>query len=246
MSKLKIFDLISGIDIPYEDIGTLHQPTLDEIRKVGFDQYINYTNILLMDIEKYLERDDVDDVIKEEIKSKYTMFDIWFSQNDGRALLQKALSFFMCEDIMPDLVHHCYVLFKDGEVVGLIDKANFDNIVSGIGQINYIQQQEVAPINCKNNRAKKILEKLVKGRKEAAKHKKADLSINIPNLISSIVAYHGTYNYENIWSLTIYQLYDLFFRLSTKNQLSVMGLRWAAWGKDDFDFGVWYKDPNLK
>mgnify|MGYP003604280865 CR=1 FL=1 len=247
MSKIQPFDLISGSDVLFNDICVLHQPSLDEIRNLGYEQYKVYVNTLFVDLDTYLEKSDIRDKIDEELLAKLTMFDIWFSEDRGRALLKEALSFFIFGKLEEDLTHSVYLIYDAlDNLTGFIDKTNYEDIQNAIEQLNFINSQEIKPKKFRNEAARKIYETIQKGKKEDAKTKKADPSMTLPNLIASVSSSHNSYNLINIWSLTVYQLYDQFFRLNNKIQVDTMSLKWAAWGTDSFDFSLWYKDLNLK
>ena len=243
MSKLDHLQLISNDNIFYDGTCTLRHTTLADIKKIGLSKYNEYLNILHLDVETF----------NDQFGSKFdadsiNIFNILTSNQSMRDFLCEALSFFIIENVFYEPNYHAFKV--DGEkitdVLGIINCNNYNEIANGILQLNFIKDDEITPDETKNSKLKDILKKFKKGRAKLTKSKTGDSNINIPNMISSIVAYGNNYNYESIWSLTVYQLYDLFFRLNVKTQLDITGLRWAAWGKDEFDFSVWYKDPTKK
>lgn len=245
MSKINELDLISNADICYGGICTLHPPTLNEIRIIGVEKYYCYLKVISIELDTYLDQLNLRDAYEklDEIhKSQCSVFDFLIGADETRNDLQEALSFFIIEEIQYDSIGRCFVLIKSKKPVGLIDRTNFDEIKDGIFQLSFLNTSGVQAKDVKNKTAKKILEKLRKGREKLAKANKEDINTSIPNLISAIVAYHASYNYENIWSLTVYQLYDTFSRLNTKKQLDMAVM--AAFSKD-FDSGIWYKNPKL-
>ncbi len=70
---------------------------------------------------------------------------------------------------------------------------------------------------------------------------KINYDINLANIISALSIQHNSYNMTNIWSLTVYQLYDQFFRLNIKTQVDINSMRWAAYGTEAFDYNLWFK-----
>lgn len=250
MGKIGTYDLISGRDIAYEGICTLRPPTLSSISDITYSKYNDYLIILTMDLEKYLEVMQLQELFErfdEETKKECTVFDFLIARPDTRELLLEALWFFIAEKLAYDVKNTRFLIFNDNlKPIGYIDRSNYEDVKYGIMQINYLAMKEVRPKKYRNSKAKEIFEMISKGKKESSKNKKADENMNLPNLISSVAAHHNSYNLNNIWSLTVYQLYDQFFRLNTKVQLDVVSTRWAAWGKEDFDFSVWYKDLNSK
>lgn len=250
MAKIDYFDLISGREIPYEGICLLKPPKLSDIRDVGYDLYSSLLMLIAMDLDRYLDVSGMRDAynnFSDEEKEIYDVFKIIVVKPDTRELLRKALCFFISENLVFDKNNCSFLVIDDEEkIIGSINSSNYGVIKSGILQLNYLSAEEPTPKKIKDKRKREILEKIARGKKEIAKTKKTDENINLPNLISSISANHSSYNLNNIWSLTVYQLYDQFFRLNNKVQLDVIGTRWAAWGKEDFDFSVWYKNLNSK
>ncbi|MDD6530605.1 MAG: hypothetical protein PUF41_11570 [Prevotella copri] len=163
-----------------------------------------------------------------------------------RAALLRALSFFLHADVLyADDVGYCIQRDDNVEYLSLDQIRDIRSVI--LQFCNIQDDTETAPVKFKNARAKEIYEKIQ--RKKAEKQKASatsseSLSMTLPNLISAVAAYSPTYNYLNIWQLTVYQFYDQFARLNDDLQLKVFGQRWAAWGTDNFDFSVWYRPLN--
>jgi len=246
MFNMPLFDLISGIDITIDNICSLRQPTLNDIRSLGYNQYLAYTNLFLLDEIKFMEIWKVK--VKPELEnSQQTIFSLLISENNTRQAFLEALAFFIVEDIEFDpnkkLIR---VLHEESGSYTQINEDNYGILQDIVSQMNFVGNKELPPKKFRNSKAREIYELIFKGKAEVTTKVTADQGLNIPNIISAIVANHGAYTYDNIWSLTIYQLYDLFFRLNIKIQLGIIGMKWAAWGKDKFDFSEWYKNPNIK
>lgn len=97
----------------------------------------------------------------------------------------------------------------------------------------------------KNEKAKAIFEKIAQKKKEAKKQGKQN-QIGLGNIISYLCSQNCGYTFFNIWDLTIYQLFDQFFRQNIKVQTDIYGIRWAAFGEQPFDFSIYYQSPNYK
>ena len=241
MSKISQLNLISNSDISYDRICTFRHITLNDIKNIGLSKYDAYICTLHLDVET------INKICHVEFdSSSIDIFDILVSDESLRNSVCEAFSFFIAGNVVFNQSYNTFAICKDGtnDVIGVINKDNFREVASGIFQLNFIPYDELLETGNTSKKAKNILDKLKKGRAKLAKAKGGDSNINIPNMISSIVAYGKNYTYENIWSLTVYQLYDLFFRLNAKTQFDIIGTRWSVWGKDEFDFSVWYKDPS--
>lgn len=252
MSKIETFDLISGANIPYDGICTLRPPVLDRVRKLGYKRYTEYMNILAVDLDTYLQKTGIKEQYSQLIGKynvNYNIYDILIANSRTRLFLEKALSFFIVDELVFNSDYQCFELLSaddDKEVEDrFINRENYEIIISGILQLNYAPYKEELekPVSYYNSVARELEEKISKNR--ALSIKESDTQITIPNMIQSVTTYHNSLNYENIWSLTVYQLYDQFFRLNSKIQFDVVKFRWAVWGKEDFDFKFWYRAPNM-
>lgn len=247
MGKISKFDLISGRDIPY-NYCTLHPPTLESLRDIGEDLYSQYISILSIDLNTFLEKTNCREVFEKISVAKnieLNIFDLLIARYETREILHNALCFFIVEEVVFDDKNNRFVLFDENcQKKGQIDNSNYEDFQYGVLQINHLSGDKPKPIKYKNNKSKSIMEKLTKGREKNKKANKNNENINLSNLIAAISAFHNSYDLINIWSLTVYQLYDQFFRLNSKIQLDIVGTKWAAWGKEDFDFTVWFKDQN--
>ena len=244
MSDISKFDLISGADISYKGICLLHPPHLDDIRRIGFDEYNSYIGFLTTDLNKYLS---VSDISTDAVKGipDLRIFDIWISTTSMREHLKNAFSFFISGKIkfVPS-----YNAFKVtcGETIGIINRNNYLDVVSGILNLNCVnyEQGKQEELIFQDEESRKLYEQIQKAKK-TGELKSEDKNFSLANLISSVASFGNGYNLINIWGLTVYQLYDQFYRLNSKFQLDIVGTRWAAWGKEDFDFDVWHKDITL-
>ncbi|MEG2381209.1 MAG: hypothetical protein RSB38_05900, partial [Oscillospiraceae bacterium] len=218
------------------------------IRDLGYARYNSYINILAMDLEKYLQISNTSeafDKLDEDTKSRCNVFDFLINSPNTRDILFECLWFFTVEKLEFDYLNYGFnVLNDEGKIIGFIDKENYEDIQEWIMRLNYLMNQDIRPKKFRNSKAKEIFNKIAKGKKKALKTKNKDDNMSLPNLICAVAAHHSSYNLNNIWSLTVYQLYDQFFRLNSKIHMDVISSRWAAYGKDDFDFSVWYRDIN--
>ncbi|MEG1779154.1 MAG: hypothetical protein RR263_03560, partial [Oscillospiraceae bacterium] len=228
--------------INIEGVGHVISPTLKQIEELGQDKYFGYINILTMTPEKYCELTGTKNIyesLSEEDRTSLKMFNLWIKNPDCLNIILKALSFFIVDKI--DFSNEAFILsnFKTHEVYGKIDVDNFNDICKIILQLNFIKTSEIDNATPKNGTVKYILEKLKKGAE--IQNKKLDKDITMDNIIPAMCVQHNSYNTSNIWSLTVYQLYELFFRQNSKNQVDVSAILWAARGTEEFDFSRWFK-----
>ena len=233
MREIDRFDLLSGINIPYDGICTFRSLTLNDIRrKIGYPNYNLYVSLLSLDIDKYIKITGVDrDLLKD-----LCIFDLMISNEKLRYDFQTALSTFILGKVNFMESRQAFEVVC-GKNVGTIDRSNFENIQYGLSQINcFPVKKQNKNLKFRNEYARKLYEEC--GEDGGA----VDLNMSLQNIIASIVAYQSSYTYENVWSLTIYQLYDLFIRLNYKIPFTMGGIAWANGNANEFDFNAWYKD----
>ena len=228
--------LVGGSDIPIAEGLHVRQPTLDDIRQpdVGSVRYQSYLSLLCMTAKDILANglDGLPQSLLEHLHS----FDLMVSIGDLREAFAEALRFFVRERICFDEDASCFR--TDGGAV--IDRSNYERVRNVILTVSCIKPPEPEAPKFTSERARKIFEKIKAGREKAAKSaQNRDLSLD--NVISKLSSRHPSYNLLNIWGLTVWQLFDQFGCTCVNTQLDVYGLRWAAWGKDEFDFSQWYK-----
>ena len=92
-------------------------------------------------------------------------------------------------------------------------------------------------------KALEIMNKLQMGRAKKAKQVKSDDNLELGNILSAVANKSQSLNIVNIWDLTVYQLWDCFFRLSNNNIYNIQSMSVAAWGDKDnhFDSTAWFK-----
>ncbi len=100
--------------------------------------------------------------------------------------------------------------------------------------------------NIKNKKALEIAKKLKQGRAQKNAAAKPDDDMELGNIISAVAGKSQTLNLLNIWDLTVFQLWDSFFRLSSNNLYAIQSMSVAAWGDKDkhFDAASWFRRIN--
>lgn len=246
MKEISKYDLISGSDIFLDGIGTIHQLTLEEIKKIGFETYLNHLAIIAIDIKslvKWLGLPEGD--IPEEL----IPFDIFSINKNSMDILIGSLQPFFVDKLEFSDKHKAIVsvsVNKDKPFIGKVDRDNFSVVKNVIMEISGISVREDESAKPQNEKAKQIMERLAKGRAKmnAARQNKKDAERNsLWNVIGAVAACSMTYNLTNIWQLTVAQLYDQFARINNRFYLDIMATRWCAWGEGKFEHDPWYRVP---
>lgn len=239
VESIDALTLLSGDDISWNELVTIKQPTLRDIQNVGYHTYQTYLTILMIDEDQVIEALGIQDSAVRDVLDVYTILGL---DDDASSIFINALSFFIREPVS----------FKNGSFyIGQIPASAkiLDALKEIIFELSYIKREpKKKKPKFASKQAEELWHRLQKGKQDLAKakQKKTDENMELPNLISAVAAEHPGYNLTSIWDLTVYQLYDQFARINTRVQLDVYGQRWAAWGKDDFDTSVWFKNYSRK
>lgn len=234
--EINAFTLLAGSPVTIKGI-SVYPPKLQEIRDVGYSKYQDHVSILLSSPEDFLQLEQLDELgaardplifitsvepLRDAFTASLSFFlhgKVVYDEDVGYTLNGDTISFEQIREIRPAILTMCCVT----------------------------DSQSAPPTKFKNEKARKIYETIQKRKMEQAKaKKKGNPDMELHNLLSAFCAFSPTYNLINVWDLTVYQFYDQYSRLNNKIQLDIIGLRWAAWGKEDFDFSIWYKSSQNK
>lgn len=245
--------LICGIPAVVHGIA-VRQPTLHEIlRVIGYDKYSSFLYVIGVSAEQFMESmekggaksvADAYNALTDEQRAQIHRFDLLLAEPSWRGILMDALSFFICGDLDFNLQTGLLsVVNENGRLP--IDGETFDLIRDFVFQAARLKSEKAKPAGFVNAAAKVAYEKLqaLKAEQQANTKKpaKSDPDMELWNLIGAVAAHSRGYNLLNIFELTVYQLYDQFERINNQEYLDGYASKWAAWGKDTFDFGGWYK-----
>ena len=143
------------------------------------------------------------------------------------------------------------------ELVGVINRSNFKDVVDIILQRNSVQMEEEITAEdltkVKNkNKVMQLMEKMKKGQKQLDKTREKEREKNgvasdteLANIISCVAAKnHNGLNMINIWDMTIYNLYEQFKLIRENNIHEAETLSVFVWGdkSNKFDIDGWFKE----
>lgn len=194
--------LLAGIPIIIEDLGEIYFPKLREIIIFGEQKYNQLLSCLLVtkDLFEQLKNEDLTSL---EIAMIYCYQDKQFKE-----IFLKAFSMFFQKELLVDTKGFFY--FKEGENKIHILPEQFNDIQFILKKANNIQIKTEPEYNPGNERAAKFIQKMLKTKKNKPVPKnKTDLH----SIISGLAWKANNVNIFNIFDLTIYQLYDAFYRL---------------------------------
>lgn len=245
MIRLTYMDHISPYGVALRNIGRIHSPVLDDVLKMGYNQYQRILTLFLYTPEKYFmdasteaKIENPQNQLTNEQKNNITMYDILTSNDETRSELISGLALFVSGDLEWDEKHQAILINKEIDdegkmsVGGLIDKSNYKIVIQVILQMLDISDDDMPEENPKFKSEKDRLfqERFQKKKKEFAKSKKGDPNLELPNMISLLCTFHQSLNYSNICELTIGQIRDTFSQLMKAKQLNIAEMNYSVWG----------------
>lgn len=242
-------------------VGTIRKPTLLDISHLTFDTFNEYEIFLKMTPRFFYTNIIKDDEKKkewinlsEDERDDMTIYDLIVINEKLRELYLDILSFFFIEKLV--YVNGLIIVYnpkveeveklKQEDIVGIITKETFMQVLEVIQQICYIYEykEKKEDLKFKNKLAQKLYARMLKAKEEDDKRKEVNLNFTLPNIISSVCSNHGSLNYSNIWGLTVFQLMDSFDRIRDGKMYEISSVRLSVWGdeKNQFDAELWYKN----
>lgn len=241
--RLSYTDLI-GFEPIITNVGKIKPPYLRDINKIGYITYSSYINALLLDPKIYyfqiIKDKNYYNNLSDDERANLSTYDLIRQDNRLQELFSTVLNFFFIENISYNYENNVFVSTdNNNKIVGIINKNSFPQICGIILQMNYMNASSKNKIKFKNDKAKKIWEKL-NNKKE--KQTSNDMRMDLGNIISSLSG-HRNLNIINIWELTVYQLYDQFYRERLNISYNIYANSISIYGNKDnkFDIDLWFK-----
>ena len=216
--------LLSGNDVPFIPARiTIHQPTIKEIAYIGEEKF--FKGLELLKISK--DSLKVEDNSVLESLQNFDIFMMVLADQSPETQEHILYAQMILALLFPNYVFKVTnrgIIFaqeKEGKLedVGQIDRDNFDEFRELLTSIFALKGKkgESEDYNPANALAKKIADKLKRGRAQAAEAKGQDLSkIAIYSKYISILAVGERKDMNELFQYTVYQLLDEFQRFGLK------------------------------
>lgn len=215
---------LSGAPVPLPECALfITQPTIKQIIQFGETNFLTAAH-LIGQTEDYVKE------IREgnpELKNK-TDFQLLMILINEDANIRKYLSTFF-ELTFPDYevkyesnsINFCLTIDEKQKVAGMVTMYSFESFQRGVRELFVIQTDEKQDYNPANEAAKKIAEKLKKGREKINEDKGSGENISLFGTYASILAIGLQMDINIFFNYTPFQIIDSFKRY---------------WEKDSFDF----------
>lgn len=222
-------------------IGYINSPFLKDISKISFETYNLYISLLLINSKKFAELF----LSEYQIDETAELYNLIILVKEIRDIYSDIFSFFLKSNVVFNNENNIFInLDDDNNVIGMINQSNFKLLTSVILQTNYIgEKNKEITGKVKSKRVQDLLDKISQEKAKISATKKSDVNLSLPNVISALCTKHNSINMLNIWGLTVYQVYDQFYRQNNLNIISTRERNYSVWG-GEFDFTEWYKQLN--
>ena len=201
--------LMTGVDIPIPELQiAVHQPTIKEISMIGEKEFFMGAQVLCLSKSMYIQ--------DENLLSETTNFQIFMTMMQSK----EAVNAKMCVlSVLSLLFPNAKTLFTPrslvlnlGEQSINIDENNFENLQFIMSAIFCLKDSGQEAFNPANEEARKIAEKLMRGRQRVAAQKAQEGGDSVFTRYLSILTIGLHIELQSIMELTIFQLYDLVER----------------------------------
>lgn len=242
---------MAGIDIPIPELQiVIHPPTIKDIAYMGESQFFTAVQYLCLDKESLIQ----DEFLLSSLTNFQVLMKVLEQSQDKEkkksiTMLLKLLFPNFNSVITKNSIILTNPLEKESQPI-LIDDNNFDlfqQVLKQVLCVNSIFQGKNIIYNPVNERAKKIAEKIMKGRKKVAQIKnKGNNESVLTRYISILTIGTNTIKIEDCLNLNMFQLFDLMERYNSYVEWDIDLRVRLAGGKPDKTVESWMRDihPN--
>ena len=203
--------LMCGIDLPIPECKVIiHQPKIKEIAHLGEKEFFIGVQTLCLD-KKFM----ISDKALLETTNNFQIFMTIMSEKqtaDKKIAIQQLFQLIFPNYKLSFTPRTLILSGKDG--MSIIDENNFEYLQSMVSSIFCLRSGPGSQdsFNPADEAARKIAEKLMRGRQRVAEQKgEADVSI-LSQYLSILTIGIPSMSLQNLMDLTIYQIYDLIER----------------------------------
>lgn len=239
--------LMVGIDIPIPELQlTLHIPTLKDIAFMGEQNFFTAIQYLCLEKESLIE--------DETILSSFSNFQVLMkvlqqTKDSDKKNAVITLLKLLFPNYSPSITPNSIILIMVDNPTIMIDNNNFDTLQSVLRSVlcvNSLFQGNNIIYNPVNDMAKKIADKLMRGRKKVAELNKGNSDSSILTRYISILSMAQGIPVSCFENYNLFQLFDAMDRYTKKTEWDTdMKVRLAG-GKPDKQVESWMIDlhPN--
>lgn len=204
--------LMAGIDLPVPECQLIiHQPSLSELALMGETDF--FIGIQCLCIQKTM---CIEDKSLLDNTSNFQVFMTVMNDQhttDKRNIVLQTLSL-LFPSYKTNLTPQSLFFFKDQETI-MIDENNFNYLQKILERMFCLSSSDQASFNPANSQAKKIADKIMRGRQRVAQQKSGENSGSIfSRYVSILTVGLKSMSLLECLKLTVYQIQDLVERLN--------------------------------
>ena len=241
MAELDELLLTSGNDIPFR-MGrcSIHQPRLNEIAYIGEEKFHVGIRFLLFDKDRL----QIEDKSSLENQSNFHIF--MSVVNSAEGAKHKADAILVLTLLFPQAeikIEKDKILLQLENFESSVNEYNFDEFQDIIRQMFCLNVMEgESEFNPADAYAKKIAEKLKKGKQKLAEKKGEGQKINLFSRYVSILAIGLQKDINELMQYTVYQIFNEFERFKMKQDFDIYIQAKMAGAKDLEEVKNWMDD----
>ena len=203
--------LMCGTDIPVPECQvTIHQPRIKEIALIGESDFFSGIQCLCLNKTMFVQ--------DESLLETTNNFQIFMTVMSEKEAIDKKIAVQqVCTLLFPSMkvtfTPRSMLLVGDGRTVTL-DENNFEHLQNAISLICCLKTgpMDQQSFNPANEQAKKIADKLMRGRQRVAAQKGETQTSLFSQYLSTITVGINSMSLQDAMDLTMFQLYDLVER----------------------------------
>ena len=231
--------LMTGIDIPVPELQlAIHQPSIKEISMIGEKAFFMGAQVLCLNKTMYIE--------DEKLLSETTNFEIFMTMMQNKETTTvKGYVLQVLNLLFPNygiLFTPRAIILNLGEHSANIDENNFETLQFILKSIFCLKDSGQDSFNPANEEAKKIADKLMRGRQRVAAIKAKEGGDSIfTQYLSMLTIGLPSMGLNELMNLTVFQLYDLVERYMLYSNWDLDVKQRLAGGKPDSEPENWMK-----
>lgn len=231
--------LMTGIDIPIPELQiAVHQPSIKEISMIGEKDFFLGAQMLCLNKSLYIQ--------DEQLLAQTTNFEMFMTmmQNKEAAKTKECVNKvigLIFPNATPLFTPRALLLNYEDRSIN-IDEGNFETLQQTLKAIFCLQGNTQDNFNPANEEAKKIAEKLMRGRQRVAAQKAKEGGDSIfTQYLSILTVGLESMGLNDLMNLTMFQLYDLVERYMLYSNWDLDVRQRLAGGKPDSEPENWMK-----
>lgn len=233
--------LMTGQDIPIPECQlVLHQPTIKEISLLGEKDFFIGAQCLCINKAMYAGQFG-------DLEENITNFTILISLlHEKQAAHQQKCTLQILQLLFPEykvLLTPRAIMFNLNNESFIVDESNFDSFQQVCRQVFCLNKTDKDVFNPANAAAKKIADKIMKGRQKVAELKAAEQgeASVLAQYVSVLTVGLPSMSLYDLINLTMFQLYDLLERYNLYLSWDIYLKSYMAGGKPEKEAENWMK-----